>query len=167
MTFTEYLEQLSREHALIRHSDAECHFSSLADEQATRLSTLMHFPCVGVDRGGFLIKAVPGRTLSYSEYAVMFLQHVSDSGDTHAVLTALGDMYAVACDFLARMMRDRKSGSYPELNLLSIEGTEGYRLVWRDSGLFGWMLMFVIGEPVPVSDCRQAFEPLPTENDNR
>ena len=53
-TFEEYLEELSRQHPVIRHEEKDkCHFSSLAADSQTKFALKMNYPCVVIDSGDF------------------------------------------------------------------------------------------------------------------
>ena len=53
MKFPEYLEELAREHSMVKHKDDECHFSDMTVEYDNKLVRKMHYPMVAVDLDSF------------------------------------------------------------------------------------------------------------------
>lgn len=158
MTFTDYIEQLCCEHTAVQHGEGHCHFSALTDDSDTKMAARMHYPCVVLDRGDFVISAETGNMIEYTEYAIHFLDHVSDTGDSRRIMTVMDAMSAVAHDFLKRMLRDKRTGAEAAVRRLDLNEAEGVRVSWRDAALYGWMIIVKVGSPLNDLDCNQAFQ---------
>ena len=120
-TFSQYIEGLCREHALIKHTDNECHFSDLTSDFENKLKRLMHFPCVSIDTDGFLFTGTPGNKWMRDKYNIYFLEHIRDAGNYMEVMAAFARTRNLMLDFLRRMERDRKACIQP----MSLPSTDG------------------------------------------
>lgn len=157
-TFEEYIEELSRRHPAIRHEqEGKCHFSCLADDSQTRFAQSMRYPCVVVDSGDFTFAGMPGNILVDTEYSVMFLDHVRDTGNNAEVRSAFSRMKRVLLDFARKFSRDRRAMKYRFLNRFTLLGSEGHRVFLKDAGLYGWVLFFNNDESFSDKDCEQIF----------
>ena len=142
-TFEEYLEELSRQHPAIKHEEKDkCHFSSLADTSQTKFALKMHYPCVVVDSGDFSFSGGVGNVLINTEFSVMFLDHVKDTGNNKEITAVFNNMKKVLLDFARKFSRDRRNLKYKFLNRFRLIGSEGHRIYLQDSGLYGYVLFF-------------------------
>ena len=160
MTFEEYIEDLCRQHPAIQHEVNDmCHFSCLADDSQTKLARTMKYPCVVVDTGDFAFGGQVANVLMNTEYSIMFLNHVRDTGHELEVLSAFRQMKKVSLDFLKKFMRDKKK---PELRQIlgrfSVIGSEGHRVYFKDSGLYGYVLFLNADESFNEADCEHVFK---------
>ena len=160
MTFEEYIEELSRQHPAIQHEvDEECHFSCLADDSQTKLARTMRYPCVVVDTGDFAFGGQVGNVLMNTEYSIMFLNHVRDTGHEFEVLSTFRRMKKVSLDFMKKFLRDKKK---PELRQIlgrfSVIGSEGHRVYFKDSGLYGYAIFLNADESFNEADCEHVFK---------
>ena len=161
MTFEEYIEELCRQHPHILHEvDDKCHFSCLADDAQTKLARNMHYPCVVVYKGDFAFNGSVGNVLMNTEYSIMFLTHVRDTGNSVEVLVSFAKMKRLSLDFLRKISRDKKKK--PELRQMlgrfSVIGSEGHRIYFKDSGLYGYVLFLNTDESFNDADCEQVFK---------
>lgn len=159
MTFEEYIEDLSRQHPAIQHEvNEECHFSALADDAQSRLARTMKYPCVMVDTGDFDFSGQIGNVSVNTASSIMFLNHVRDTGSSKEVLAAFKNMQAICMDFVKKICRDKKK---PELRQVlarfSLIGSEGHRVYFKDSGLYGYVLFINTSEPFLDTDCEHIF----------
>ncbi|MBQ8223990.1 MAG: hypothetical protein IJZ86_01305 [Bacteroides sp.] len=157
-TFEEYIEELSRRHPAIRHEvDDKCHFSSLSDDSQTKFARSMHYPCVVLDSGDFTFNGVAGNVLLNSEYSILFLQHVRDTGSNNEVRKAFEEMKRVLLDFVRKFSRDRRKLKYRFLNRFTLPGSEGHRIYYKDAGLYGYILFLNTDEFFVDVDCDHIF----------
>lgn len=157
-TFAEYVEELCRKHPAIRHKgDEECHFASSTDDSASKFASLMHYPCVIHDSGDFIFHSAGGTTVVTFENAIMFLDHVSDSGDNREVQEVLVRTYRILMDFMKKFLRDKKKIQYSFLNRFSAHESEGHRVSFKDAGLWGWALFIATDESLNDLDCDNVF----------
>lgn len=158
MTFEDYIEDLCRRHPAIRHEACGyCHFSCLADDSQTKFARSMHYPCVVLDTEDFTISGQTGNELITTDSSIMFLQHVRDTGKSQEVRAAFSSMREVALDFLKKMSRDKRNGSRV-LARFSPIGTEGHRVYFKDSGLYGYIIFLNNDERFTDLDCDNVFD---------
>lgn len=160
MTFEEYIEDLCRQHPAIQHEVADkCHFSCLADDSQTKLARRMNYPCVVVDTGDFAFGGQVGNVLMNTEYSIMFLTHVRDTGNEVEVLFSFRNMKQVALDFLKKFVRDKKKPEFRQiLARFSVVGSEGHRVYFKDSGLYGYAIFLNADESFNEADCEHVFK---------
>ena len=154
-TFEEYLEEMSRQHPVIRHEDkGKCHFSSLADNSQTKFALKMNYPCVVVDSGDF---SFIGNVLINTEFSVMFLDHVKDTGNNKEITAVFNNMKRVLLDFARKFSRDKRALKYKFLNRFTLIGSEGHRIYLQDSGLYGYVLFFNADDSFNDANCDNVF----------
>lgn len=158
-TFEEYIEELSRKHPSIRHKEnGKCHFSCLEDDSQIKIARMMCYPCVVVDSGDFLFGGSVGNILINSEFTVMFLDHVRDTGNNTEIISVFNNMKKVLLDFARRFSRDKRTLKHKFLNRFSLIGSEGHRIYMKDSALYGYVLMFNVDESFFDTDCDNTFD---------
>ena len=155
-TFSQYIEALCREHALIRHTDGECHFSDLTSDFENKVKRLMHYPCVSLDTDGFVFTGGPGNKWMRDQYNLYFLEHIRDTGSYASVMEAFARTRGIMTDFLRRMERDRKACVQP-MAAFELVGTEGTRIEFKDAALYGWAVSVLV--PTTFNDvlCNENF----------
>lgn len=159
MNFEEYIEDLCKRHPWIKHSEDECHYSCLADDSQTKLARNMQYPAVVLDTGDFSFTGQVGNELMNTEYSIMFLDHVRDTGHATEVLRTFRRMKSIALSFIRKISRDKKkSESRRLLARFSVLGSEGRRIYLKDSGLYGYILFLNIDESFSYLDCEHVFE---------
>ncbi|WP_195334101.1 hypothetical protein [Bacteroides salyersiae] len=157
-TFEEYLEEMSRQHPVIRHEDkGKCHFSSLADNSQTKFALKMNYPCVVVDSGDFSFTGGTGNVLINTEFSVMFLDHVKDTGNNKEITAVFNNMKRVLLDFVRKFSRDKRALKYKFLNRFTLIGSEGHRIYLQDSGLYGYVLFFNADDSFNDANCDNVF----------
>ena len=157
-TFGEYLEEMSRQHPVIRHEDkGKCHFSSLADNSQTKFALKMNYPCVVVDSGDFSFTGGTGNVLINTEFSVMFLDHVKDTGNNKEITSVFNNMKRVLLDFARKFSRDKRALKYKFLNRFTLIGSEGHRIYLQDSGLYGYVLFFNADDSFNDANCDNVF----------
>lgn len=156
--FEEYIEDLCRRHPMIKHEvDGKCHYSCLADDSQTKFARAMRYPCVVVDSGDFSFGGETGNVLLNTEFSVMFLQHVSDTGNNKEVIMAFRTMKQVLLDFARKFSRDKRSMKHRFLNRFTLLGSEGHRIYMKDVSLYGYVLFFNTDESFADIDCTNSF----------
>lgn len=157
-TFDEYLEDLCRQHPAIQHKgDEDCHFASSHDDSASKFASLMHYPCVIHDSGDFVFHSAGGTTVVTFENLVLFLDHVSDSGNNKEIQDVLKRTKKILMDFMKKFSRDKKKLAYTFLNRFSAHESEGHRITFKDAGLWGWALFIATDENFIDQDCDKVF----------
>lgn len=111
--FSNYMEELAREHKLVGHSEEECHFSDMASDLAQKLRRKMCYPCVAVDCEGFSVAGTSGNMMLREVYDIYVLAHVRDTGDQAEVRETLAHSREILKDILRRMVRDKARGNLP------------------------------------------------------
>lgn len=158
-TFEEYIEELSRKHPSVRHGENDkCHFSCLEDDSQIKFARTMYYPCVVVDSADFSFGGSPGNVLLNSEFMVMFLDHVRDTGNNTEIMSVLTNMKKILLDFARRFSRDKRALKHKFLNRFSLIGGEGHRICMKDSALYGYVLLFSADESFIDTDCNNAFD---------
>ncbi len=157
MTFSEYIEQLAREHKAIGHKEGECHFSDLSEDAQNAFSHLrMHYPCVVVDEGGSAFGGSDSQPYLTDYYMVLLVDHVRDTGDANEVRSVFQNMKGVAKDFLKRMVRDRRTVRL--MNRFSLMDVEMERVYLKDAALYGYAVYLRDVSIFTELDCDNAFE---------
>ena len=158
-TFEEYIEELSRNHPFIRHEENDkCHFSCLEDDSQIKMARTMCYPCVVVDSGNFSFNGSVGNVLLNTEFSVMFLEHVRDTGNNTEITAAFRSMKNILLDFARKFSRDKRAVKYRFLNRFTLIGSEGHRIYLKDSGLYGYILFFNADESFVDIDCDNVFK---------
>lgn len=158
-TFEDYLEELARQHPDILHEHKDkCHFSYLEDDAQTKLADKMYYPCVVADSGNFAFNGQPGNILLNTEYSVLFLQHVSDTGNNKEIRKAFADMRRILLDFAAKFSRDKRAMKYTFLNRFSLIGGEGQRIYMQNNALYGYALLFSADTSFTDNNCNNVFK---------
>ena len=148
-SFSEYIDELCREHELIKHADEACHFSDLTSDFQNRLKRKMNFPCVSLDTDGFSMESIGGVKYKRERFNLYFLDHVRDAGDYAEIVEVFTRTQCIMEDFLRRMERDRKALQNP-LTYFELAGTEGVRIEFREAALYGWAISVLV--PTPFTD---------------
>ena len=154
--FARYIEELCREHKLVKHSDEECHFSSLVSDFDNKLQRKMCYPCVAIDTDGFRIGGSAGNVMQTPQFNMYFLQHVRDHGDLQEKLNAFDSTLTILNDFVARMMRDKMKGREPVARF-SMIGAEAYRIEFTDAALYGWGIALELPISFNTLNCNNNF----------
>lgn len=154
--FSEYIDELCREHKLIRHSDEACHYSDLTSDFQNRLKRTMHYPCVSLDTDGFAIESVNGSKYVRERFNIYFVDHCRDVGNYKEVTGIFVRMRSIADDFLRRMDRDKHNLVDP-LTHFNLEGTEGTRIEFHEAALFGWAVTVLVTTPFNNVLCNNIF----------
>ena len=142
-TFEQYLEDLATRHPMIKHNDKNrCHYTFLSEDGQNKLASTMHYPCIVADSGDFDFNGQPGNVLLNTEYSVLFLQRVSDTGSNKEITKAYSDMRKVLLDFAAQFVRDKKVQKYKFLNRFTLIGGRGNRIYHSENSLYGYALLF-------------------------
>ena len=118
----------------------------------------MHYPCVVVDSGDFSFSGGVGNVLINTEFSVMFLDHVKDTGDNKEITDVFNNMKKVLLDFARKFSRDRRNLKYKFLNRFRLIGSEGHRIYLQDSGLYGYVLFFNSDDSFNDVDCDNVFK---------
>lgn len=155
--FNEYIDNLCREHELIRHSNEACHFSDLTSDFENKLKRKMNFPCVSLDTDGFIIENVGGQKYKRERFNLYFLNHVRDAGSYDEIVKVFNTTNGIMDDFLRRMERDRKALVDP-LTHFEIAGSEGTRIEFREAALYGWAVTVLVATPFNDVLCNHYFE---------
>ena len=155
--FNEYIDELCREHKLIRHADEACHYSDLTSDFENKLKRVMNYPCVSLDTDGFIMENVGGQKFKRERFNLYFLDHVRDAGNYDEIVKAFTKTCVVMEDFLRRMERDKKALVEP-LTHFELAGSEGTRIEFREAALYGWAVTVLV--PTPFNDvlCNQNFK---------
>lgn len=154
--FSEYIDDLCREHRLIKHSDSECHYSDLTSDFQNKMKRKMHFPCVSLDTDGFTIESVQGTKYVRERFNLYFLDHVRDAGDYAEIVDTFTRTLCIMNDFLRRFERDRKALRDP-LTHFELAGTEGTRIEFREAALYGWAISVLVPTPFIDQLCNENF----------
>lgn len=154
--FSEYIDELCREHRLIRHSDEECHYSDLTSDFQNRMKRKMHFPCVSLDTDGFSIESVEGAKYVRERFNLYFLEHVRDAGDYAEIVSTFTRTLGIMNDFLRRFERDRKALRDP-MTHFELAGAEGTRVEFREAALYGWAVSVLVSIPFIPLLCNENF----------
>ena len=155
--FSEYIDELCREHALIKHTDEECHFSDLTSDFENRLKRKMNFPCVSLDTDGFTIKGEPGSRKINDFFNLYFLDHVKDTGNYTELATVFARTRTIMLDFLRRMVRDYRDIIDP-MESFDIVGAEATRVEFKDAGLYGWVVSVLVPTAFNHQRCNDNFK---------
>ena len=155
--FSEYIDNLCREHKLIRHTDEACHFSDLTSDFENKLKRKMHFPCVSLDTDGFSIENAGGQKYKRERFNLYFLDHVRDAGNYEEIVRVFNRTCGIMEDFLRRMQRDKKALVDP-LTHFEITGSEGTRIEFHEAALYGWAVTVLVATPFNDVLCNQNFK---------
>lgn len=141
-----YLEQISRESVLIKHSDNEKHFSVASgyaetEELLSNISKSGGVQIVAIDDiSGAYVNDVSSNLYDNREYSFMILKPVPDTSDMHVRRNAIKDCKAILRKIIARMNHD----SYQASKLAISADTIGLRNFSANT-----LKYFAVG---PVSD---------------
>lgn len=155
--FSNYMEELAREHKLVGHSEEECHFSDMASDLAQKLRRKMCYPCVAVDCEGFSVAGTSGNMMLREVYDIYVLAHVRDTGDQAEVRETLVHSREILKDILRRMVRDKARGESP-VAFFEAADTEGFPVFFREMALYGWGLSVIVPEMLNTHLCNDHFE---------
>lgn len=150
-SFSKYLEDLSRMHKDIRHSDEKTHFIRLCrDEQITSRKNI-YTPVVSIDKLSVGYKGSEDSVRKNRTVELLFLDNVSNASDFNAISDTWDRMEKIADDFLLKMKMDRENrNDYPFLRNFSIDGAE-LEYLEAVGTLWGVLLSFEL--PIPFSEC--------------
>ena len=155
--FNEYIDELCREHKLIRHADEACHYSDLTSDFENKLKRKMNFPCVSLDTDGFIMENVGGQKFKRERFNLYFLDHVRDAGNYDEIVKAFNKTVVIMEDFLRRMERDKKACVEP-LTHFELAGSEGTRIEFREAALYGWAVTVLVATPFNDVLCNNNFK---------
>lgn len=152
-TVTDYIEQLAREHMMVRHTDESPHFVNLNDDKRnTALVQELRYPAVYFESTDFQIEASSTSVSRNYTCHLEVLVHVTDTGDYAEVERALSDSSQIITDIFVRMMHDRV-GRKPEHKwLLSLSPSSPIKVLPiqnAENALYGCLAEF----SVPLSGC--------------
>lgn len=152
-TVTDYIEQLAREHMMVRHTDESPHFVNLNDDKRnTALVQELSYPAVYFESTDFQIEASSTSVSRNYTCHLEVLVHVTDTGDYAEVERALSDSSQIITDIFVRMMHDRV-GRKPEHKwLLSLSPSSPIKVLPiqnAENALYGCLAEF----SVPLSGC--------------
>lgn len=152
-TVTDYIEQLAREHMMVRHTDESPHFVNLNDDKRnTALVQELSYPAVYFESTDFQIEASSTSVSRNYTCHIEVLVHVTDTGDYAEVERALSDSSQIITDIFVRMMHDRV-GRKPEHKwLLSLSPSSPIKVLPiqnAENALYGSLAEF----SVPLSGC--------------
>ena len=152
-TVTDYIEQLAREHMMVRHTDESPHFVNLNDDKRnTALVQELSYPAVYFESTDFQIEASSTSVSRNYTCHIEVLVHVTDTGDYAEVERALSDSSQIITDIFVRMMHDRV-GRKPEHKwLLSLSPSSPIKVLPiqnAENALYGCLAEFSI----PLSGC--------------
>lgn len=152
-TVTDYIEQLAREHMMVRHTDESPHFVNLNDDKRnTALVQELRYPAVYFESTDFQIEASSTSVSRNYTCHIEVLVHVTDTGDYAEVERALSDSSQIITDIFVRMMHDRV-GRKPEHKwLLSLSPSSPIKVLPiqnAENALYGCLAEF----SVPLSGC--------------
>lgn len=152
-TVTDYIEQLAREHMMVRHTDESPHFVNLNDDKRnTSLAQELRYPAVYFESTDFQIEASSTSVSRNYTCHIEVLVHVTDTGDYAEVERALSDSSQIITDIFVRMMHDRV-GRKPEHKwLLSLSPSSPIKVLPiqnAENALYGCLAEF----SVPLSGC--------------
>lgn len=152
-TVTDYIEQLAREHMMVRHTDESPHFVNLNDDKRnTALVQELSYPAVYFESTDFQIEASSTSVSRNYTCHLEVLVHVTDTGNYAEVERALSDSSQIITDIFVRMMHDRV-GRKPEHKwLLSLSPSSPIKVLPiqnAENALYGCLAEF----SVPLSGC--------------
>lgn len=140
--FTSYIENLCRKHVVIKHTDEDCHFIQLNDDQQFQDLKSMTFPIVSLDKLTISYTGSEDSTRKSRYCELMFLESAS-AGDFSEIQIVKNRMERVAEDFVKKMKADRKQRAlYPFLKTLVLSGIEFNFVENKADGLYGGLLSF-------------------------
>lgn len=155
--FNEYIDELCREHKLIRHADEACHYSDLTSDFENKLKRVMNYPCVSLDTDGFIMENVGGQKFKRERFNLYFLDHVRDAGNYKEIVKAFNKTGGIMDDFMRRMLRDCKACVEP-LAHFELAGSEGVRIEFREAALYGWAVTVLVTTPFNDVLCNNNFK---------
>lgn len=148
--FDNYIEGLCRKHTSIRHTDAKKHFVKLAtDEILQGGKAIVFYPVVTLEK---LTNSYTGLADSFRKnrhVEMMFLDHITDSGNFKQIEAVWTNMEFVAEDFLKKIREDRRV--YPFFKSLKIDNAELDYVENIQAHLWGVLLSFDID--LPFDNC--------------
>lgn len=157
MNFSEYIDNLCRQHKTIKHSDEECHYTDISEDAQNGYAHMhMHYPCIVLEEESVTFTAGQ-KDLEHDHYILLFLDHVRDTGDADEIRSVFNDMKTVATDFLRRFARDKRKIVKP-MAQFSINDVEMERVSLRAAALYGYAMTVNIDTTFVDLDCNQAFE---------
>lgn len=157
MKFPEYLEELAREHTMVKHKDDECHFSDMTVEYDNKLVRKMHYPMVAVDLDSFGLSGGSGQYFCNAQFNVYFLTHVRDTASGSLIREALQQTREIMTDFIARFSRDKRR-LVPVVSRIELAQADGFPIFFKDISLYGWCLSVLCPEPLNDHLCNNHFE---------
>lgn len=152
-TVTDYIEQLAREHMMVRHTDESPHFVNLNDDKRnTSLAQELRYPAVYFESTDFQIEASSTSVSRNYTCHLEVLVHVTDTGDYAEVERALSDSSQIITDIFVRMMHDRVRRKPEYKWLLSLSPSSPIKVLPiqnAENALYGCLAEF----SVPLSGC--------------
>lgn len=145
--FTLYIEDLCRRHTSINHTADEKHFVRLNSEELPQEQhTIIKYPVVTMDKITATYTGAVDAEHKSRNIELMFLDWVTDPGDSNRIEAVFANMEEIAEDFLRRMKTDRRNKAYPFLKNFTISAELDY--VEAVSTLFyGVLLSFDFDAP--------------------
>lgn len=152
-TVIDYIEQLAREHMMVRHTDESPHFVNLNDDKRnTSLVQELRYPAVYFESTDFQIEASSTSVSRNYTCHLEVLVHVTDTGDYAEVERALSDSSQIITDIFVRMMHDRVRRKPEYKWLLSLSPSSPIKVLPiqnAENALYGCLAEF----SVPLSGC--------------
>lgn len=156
MKFPDYLEELAREHSLVKHSDEECHFSNMTTDHPNKLVRLMHYPMIAVDVDSFSLSGDSGMYLYNDQFNVYFLSHVRDTASVTEIRQVLNLTRQIMTDFIARFSRDKRR-QVDAVVRIDLSQADGFPIYFKDIALYGWCLSVLCPETINDHLCNNHF----------
>lgn len=141
--FENLIEDLSRKHKVVQHSDDKCHFASTLDDAQNKHARKMHYPCVLLDKGDFTYSSVGADIGKRRTVTLLFVDHCKDVGNSKMIDGIFDSMEGVCDDFMKKLMELSRSSAPSNrfLKRFSLEGVEGTRIVLESPALYGWAVI--------------------------
>jgi hypothetical protein len=140
--FKDYIENLSRMHILVKHSEKEIHFAYLNDEKDNLLPVNMKYPFVLLGHEGYQISA----DKEYRNYDVTLsvLSHAEDTGNDAEINTLLSQNGTILEDFMKKMIQDGMNPETKWIRGVDFSGAAVSPVENKDNALYGQVATFKI-----------------------
>ncbi len=149
--FTKYIETLCSKHVEIKHSKEKKHFIRLDNDEMLQEGKYIHYPVVTMEKLTASYSDQEDNTTKNRHVEMMFLDHISDTGNFNHIENTWSRMESIAEDFIMKIKSDRRSRKYPFLKNLKMTGIELDFVENVATLLWGVLLSFDI--ELPFSGC--------------
>lgn len=161
-TVIDYIEQLAREHMMVRHTDKSPHFVNLNDDKRnTSLVQELRYPAVYFESTDFQIEASSTSVSRNYTCHIEVLVHVTDTGDYAEVERALSDSSQIITDIFVRMMHDRVGRKPKHKWLLLLNPSSPIKVLPiqnAENALYGCLAEFSVPLPGCINDSLNNFK---------